>query len=291
MMSASLLMVPTMVPLPSLATADTTITAFVLPSRHHITRAINRNAKRNPMLLATSNGATDDRIEQVLMGRTKELVSDFTLLERHRPRKSADAAIIADETTRDIEQKAREVLLSSRLPGLHFLHRSEVRRSDVFGAGRGLFATEDIPNGEVITCYPGDALLVRSSSSEDGYGKDMLLWGAHVPKTDVWDDGAVFMGTESAPPLTSYSVSVDDKYSVLGHPMLDDDPAYYGHYANDGASAEELDEERGVEESIATYVSKSVEMANAMHKPFKGGVHMVTVATRDIRAGDEILVT
>ncbi|KAL7530228.1 hypothetical protein ACHAXR_007098 [Thalassiosira sp. AJA248-18] len=254
-----------MVALLSLSAA--TATAFLQSTIATHTRAINQNAKRNPILL-THKDDIDNQIDKVLTEKRQELLYN-----------------------KGNEQIVREVLLSSRLSGLHFLNRSQVRPSQIFGAGRGLFATEDIPKGNVITCYPGDALLVKA----DKYGEDILLWGTHVEKADVWDEDAVFVGTESSPPLTSYSVSVDECYSVLGHPSLDDNPAYYGHFANDGASIDELgldfDEGLGVEENIAAYVGKSKEVRNAMHVTFRGGAHKVTVATRDIKAGEEILVT
>ena len=248
-----------------------TTTAFIQVQspylgRHTHAIIINKiNVKRNPVLLENNNDI-DHHIDKVLMKKREELSKNI-----------------------DNEHLVRKILLSSRLPTLHFLNRSEVRQSGILGAGRGLFASEDISKGQVITCYPGDALLCKS---EDG-GEE-FLWGTHVPKSYIWDEDAVFVGTESSAPLTSYSVSVDNKFSVLGHPLMDDNPAYYGHYANDGASIEmSLDiEEGGVEEAIAAYVSRSIELANAMHKPFKEDkLHMVTVATRDIKAGEEILVT
>ena len=90
------------------------------------------------------------------------------------------------------EQTVRETILASRLPGLNnFLNKSEVRPSSILGAGRGLFAIEDIPMGEVITCYPGDALLCKS---EDDVVED-LLWGTHVAEADILDEEAVFVGS------------------------------------------------------------------------------------------------
>lgn len=247
-----------------LATAATATVAFVQPFRQ--TSITRHDAKRNDPLLAQEKNDLECRIDEVLTKRSQELLDE-----------------LGDEQT------AREAILSSRLPGLNFLDRSEVRPSRIFGAGRGLFAIEDVPCGEVITCYPGDALLAS------GDGTKSLLWGEHVPDGMIWDDEAVFAGTESAPPLTSYSVSVDDRYSVLGHPSLDDDPAYYGHYANDGMDGlgSGIDEELGVEKSIDVYMSKSAMMANAMHRPFRGTppLHMVTVATKNIKAGEEIFVT
>ena len=237
-----------------------------LPSYSPLWASTRRSAKRNDPLFAQEADDLECRIEEVLTKRSQELLHE-----------------LGDEQT------AREALLSSRLPGLNFLDRSEVRASRIFGAGRGLFATEDVPCGEVITCFPGDALLTSGDDTK------ALLWGEHVPDGMILDNEAVFVGTESAPPLTSYSVSVDDRYSVLGHPSLDDNPAYYGHYANDGVDGLGLgiDEELGLEESIDDYMSKSARMANAMHRQFRGvpPLHMVTVATRDIRAGEEVLVT
>ncbi|KAL7552223.1 hypothetical protein ACHAWF_017659 [Thalassiosira exigua] len=274
-----------MVPLLSLAAKTAAFLHQTTARNARHTSAIHQNQN--------ANGNPDDQMDKVLMERRQVLLSDSSLLQQQHPQ----STIAADNELRDnmnlsTEQMAHEALLSSRLPDLRFLNRSEVRSSEINGAGRGLFATENIPKGEIITCYPGDALLWKVTSSVED---SIVLWGAHVPKADVCEEDAVFGGTESAPPLTSYVVSVDDQYSVLGHPSLDDNPAYYGHYANDGAGLDELGldikEELGVEENIAAYVSKSVELANAMHKPFKGGAHMVTVATRDIEAGEEILVT
>lgn len=241
------------------------VNSFSIPSSPINKKTVLRSTTDNASIAFDLKDDIDNRIDKVLAGKRQELLSDNNGNER----------------------LARELLLSSRLPGLNFLNRSEIRPSRILGAGRGLFATEDIPKGQVITCYPGDALLTKSDEYND------LLWGTHVPTSDVWDGDAVFEGTESSPPLTSYSVSVDEKYSVLGLPNLDDNPAYFGHYANDGAGIDEfgLEEELGEEGNIAAYVSRSNALRNAVHTPFKGGAHMVTVATRDIQAGEEILVT
>mmetsp|Transcript_15140 Transcript_15140/g.23458 ORF Transcript_15140/g.23458 Transcript_15140/m.23458 type:complete len:307 (-) Transcript_15140:261-1181(-) len=243
------------------------VNSFSIPSSSINNNIVLRSTTDNASIAVDLKDDIDNRIDKVLEEKRQELLSD----------------------NNNNEQLAREVLLSSRLPGLNFLNRSEVRPSRILGAGRGLFATEGIPKGQVITCYPGDALLTKSDEYND------LLWGTHVPTADLWDGNAVFEGTESSPPLTSYSVSVDEKYSVLGLPSLDDNPAYFGHYANDGAGIDEfgldIEEELGEEGNIASYVSRSNALRNAVHTPFKGGTHMVTVATRDIQAGEEILVT
>ena len=256
----------------------------------------------------------------------EELLNDGTTkLEGQSPL----SVVPEDNDLRDefltTEQRVYETLLSSRLD-LPFLNRSHVDQSGIEGAGRGLFASEDIKEGEVITCYPGDALLCELPSTEEGDEEDsfdfeddeneavdeVVLWGTHVSSGDRWDDDTVFDGSESNPPLTSYAVTMNDEYSVMGHPSLEDNPAYIGHFANDGAGhlAYEMPdspsnieaslelgldtdgEEVGVEDNIAAYVLKSFDVANAMHQPLDADeLHMVTVATRDITKGEEILVT
>jgi hypothetical protein len=296
------------------------------------------------------------QINKVLMDKRAELLSDPVELQRVHPKsivpednEMRDTDIMNNTLTTD--QMINEVLLSSRLD-MPFLQSTKVGPSTIEGAGRGLFATVDINEGEVITCYPGDAVLYEMSSpsssstlddehddveEEESYYDDddddgdddededddenedftdaMVLWGIHVPENDRWDDDAVFDGSDTNIPLTAYAVSVDDQYSVMGHPELVVNPAYSGHYANDGAGHLALEKPTseaniaaalelgldtdyssdntgvgGIEENIVAYVLKSFEVANAKIVEL-GGIHVVVVATRAIQAGDEIMVT
>ncbi|KAK1733126.1 hypothetical protein QTG54_016264 [Skeletonema marinoi] len=268
-------------------------------------------------------------INQLLMDKKQELLDGLLDDPCKLSEQSPLSIVAADNDLRDAylttEQRVYETLLSSRLD-LPFLNRAIVGPSEIEGAGRGLFATEDIKEGDVITCYPGDALLCELPSTDEGGEGDpfdleddeneavdeVVLWGRHVPKGDRWDDDTVFDGSKSSPPLTSYAVTMSDVYSVMGHPSLDDNPAYIGHFANDGAGhlAYEMPDsprnieaslelgldtessEFGVEDNIAAYVLKSFDVANAMHQPVDDDeFHMVTVAIRDIKKGEEILVT
>ena len=51
-------------------------------------------------------------------------------------------------------------LLSTRLSELQ-LNRCTVRKSTIPNGGNGLFASRNIKNGELITLYPGDAVIIR----------------------------------------------------------------------------------------------------------------------------------
>ena len=53
----------------------------------------------------------------------------------------------------------------------------------------------------------------------------------------------------------------------------------------------DIKEELGMKDNIAAYERKSEQMRNARHQPFRGNTHMVTVAMKDIKKGEEILVT
>ena len=78
--------------------------------------------------------------------------------------------------------------------------------------------------------------------------------------------------------------AVRDDWGIVAMPELDGDPSYLGHFANDGAVAPLCESE------LAAYVIESADKANAVHQECQG-CHMVTVATKDIKTGNEVLVT
>lgn len=259
------------------------------------------------------------QVSKVLKKKQLDLLADASLLQS-----------ISDDRNLTAQEIVRETLLSTRLSNLN-LNRTRLGLSTIPGAGRGLFATQNIAKGEVITCYPGDALLFASPSDdqeneddddnenadedadedededvdwnyddeEEDWVDETVLWGSHISVADQWDEDTVFDGLAgndiliSTPPLTDYAVAVCDTYSVMGMPTLDTDPAYYGHFANDSAghfATKRADRSVGIEKGIATYVLESVEASNAMHQSLDD-LHMITIATRDVKAGEEVLVT
>jgi len=252
----------------------------------------------------------DDRINSVLNTKKKTFISSITNEEE-------DCDIACRELV------LRESLLTTRLDLPFLRNRSKVKTSTIDSAGRGLFAERTIKEGEIITCSPGDALLLFGSSSSQPSSeeeevrsddesvlrpttatKKKIIWGSHVKENDRWDDDTVFNGSETKPPLMSTALFVDDMYAILGHPDLDEDSAYYGHYANDGAghimlqkdmrdSNNDDDDETAIEEMESNYFFESLEVNNAKNRPLGGEgekYHTVIVATQDIQAGEEIFV-
>ena len=61
------------------------------------------------------------------------------------------------------------------------IDRCEVKPSDLHG--EGLFATRDIEEGDLITFFPSDALLVWEGGDRK-HDDVMMFFGAHVPQSE-----------------------------------------------------------------------------------------------------------
>lgn len=168
------------------------------------------------------------------------------------------------------EQEIQSVLYLSRLQSVN-LSITYVKNSTI--AGLGLFAKTDIQRGEILTCYPGDILLVHDDMGEK------VIWGAHVQ--DHLPDVCIERNIRP-----EYSLQTShDRWSIVALPQLGyDNTSYLGHFANDGASAPTCPAE------LASYVLESQELNNAMHRSWSS-CHMVTIATKNIAKEDEIFVT
>ena len=125
------------------------------------------------------------------------------------------------EQTRRLKpwQLAREEMLCNRLSGLSICRVRISQEGSV--AGLGLFATRDIRKGELITCYPGDALVVLEEGEENNdftYGVNThdVIFGPHVP-SELADPVACF------DEFVDYGLQEDDQYVVIGIPQLDSD--------------------------------------------------------------------
>lgn len=189
------------------------------------------------------------------------------------------------------EEYSRQSILKRRIPNLDNGKNIQIGASTIPGGGRGLFSTRSIQAGEVITCYPGDALVVTMSENNDDADDDIaaysLVWGSHVPPNWRFTDDFKLWNSrdndDDYSPWTGYVVQVCDTYSVLGLPHLDIDLTYAGHFANDSCRALSP-------KDLSRYVLKSQERANAQHQQVMG-LHVATVATRAIEPGEEIFVT
>jgi hypothetical protein len=102
-------------------------------------------------------------------------------------------------------ERAREMLLTTRIPWLA-LNRVIVSDEGAV-AGYGVFAARALAEGELITCYPADALVHAPSRG--------VVWGKHVPAplcdaARCFDDGD----------YQDYGAAVDDDYAAVHNFMI-----------------------------------------------------------------------
>lgn len=213
---------------------------------------------------------TETTLQHQLRGALDKTVASPAVVAAATEHETAGSGVSADDI-------ARESLLCCRFMKFPDSKLS-IEPSEI--AGVGVFAAADIALGEVITCYPGDAVTYRlpqspSSKQQDAEGIRGVIWGLHVPqrlrRLAKRDD--------------DYALKVDETYGIIGLRALGtDDLAYAGHLINDGASLGDFGW------SAEEYMRASVEKANAGHKALLG-CHTATIATRDIAEGEELLVT
>lgn len=182
------------------------------------------------------------------------------------------------ETGELSERRVCMNMLATRCSDLH-LNRCYIGLSNLPSAGRGLFASREIFAGELITLYPGDALLYWKHGREAPSSRicSGVIFGAHIPEEDR---DAKRVTTKSA---REYEVGASSTLSCVGDPRRDNDVAYMGHFANDGCVCGSL-------EDVGAYQVETLASANADYVALEG-CQMATQATRDIASGEEILVT
>ncbi|GMI39509.1 hypothetical protein TeGR_g12562 [Tetraparma gracilis] len=162
-------------------------------------------------------------------------------------------------------------LLRGRLPSLP-LSRVSLRRSLLPGAGRGVFASRALRGGELLTLFPGDALLVREGDGEEVSG---VLYSAGYAPPALTGDAA-----------RAYELRVSATVSAVGDPGKAGDPAYLGHMCNDAWALGGRGRGKGEE-----YRERSGGGANAIFELFEEGSHVGVFATRDIERGEEVYVS
>jgi hypothetical protein len=135
--------------------------------------------------------------------------------------------------------------------------------------GNGVFARRAITKGHIVTMYPCHAF----SFAVEGTG---TLWATA--------DGETMLHT-TASMLAGYSAEIEPtRIAIAGDPDKYTNDAC-GHLINDGACI--LKKDFGVDE-VLRYVDESTRKQNCHFIPL-GGAALAVVASRDIKAGEEVL--
>lgn len=165
-------------------------------------------------------------------------------------------------------------LLAMRLPDVQFC-RCCVGESVVHG--RGLFSTRDLAKGELISFYPGDALIYFPEGDRSTLDDVSVTFGAHVPEAER--DEEHVLSDESR----AYEIRISAKMSIVGDPRRCDDAAYLAHMCNDADTcASQADEAR--------YERESPERSNAEFIELEGCLYLLA-ATKPIPRGSEVFVS
>jgi hypothetical protein len=170
-------------------------------------------------------------------------------------------------------------MLRTRLPNLR-LNRCFVAPSTIPESGSGLFASRKFLKGELVTLYPGDALLAWPKDVGDfSNGNVGVMFGNHVVGIDR-DPNRV-----STDVARSYELKIGTNHSIVADPLLVGDAAYLGHMINDGATLSSSSNASRTMYSRATF-----EKHNAAFFVMEG-CHFAATATKDIERGQEIFVS
>lgn len=140
--------------------------------------------------------------------------------------------------------------------------------------GKGVFASVDIKQGELITFYPADVVLFKMQNEEKSFFYTQFSQEVIKHYNRNEDDLKKFAQN------TNYRLDVDGRYSIIGHPRFDQDSNFLGHYINDWftGNPSKMDEQ--------DYLKNSLHKINCAFRPTKGGLH---VAVKDISKGEELL--
>ena len=135
--------------------------------------------------------------------------------------------------------------------------------------GNGVFARRSIKKGHIVTMYPCHAF----SFAVEGTG---TLWAMADGETMLHTTASMFAG---------YSAEIDPtRIAIAGDPDKHTNDAC-GHLINDGACI--LKKDFDVDD-VMRYVDESTRKQNCHFIPL-GGAALAVVASRDIKAGEEVL--
>lgn len=157
----------------------------------------------------------------------------------------------------------------------------ELRDSSIHG--KGLFATDNIKGGSIITFYPGDMSVFYPNEKSDNPEamSVMVISGSDRLKKKT---GKEIFSDEDRLKLLDYQIDVDEEYySIIGDPSFTDNPRYLGHMINDTMTCSN---NLG---SIRDYFGSAHLKTNAIYKVL-ANLLIVIIAEKDIKKNEEILM-
>ena len=155
-----------------------------------------------------------------------------------------------------------------------------IGKSALEKAGNGLFAKNDLLEGQVITFYPGDvsSYIPNNDASKPGH----ISLESYSQRFKNQFEKTMEKEREKDTILNEYTYDVEENYRITGCPYFTDNANYMGHFINDGAK---LDVE-GFDES---YLTSSSLKSNCIFYHIKV-LLVAIIATKYIKKGDEFYI-
>jgi SET domain-containing protein len=184
--------------------------------------------------------------------------------------------LLSESTDFYINELRKEELLKLKL-GLN-MDKVYAGKSKIHG--NGLFAKIKIKKNEIITLYPCDILAYYPEKSRDA--KEHVV--AYI-FSDELNSNQEFKDNfhKNKKYYKDYQLVINETYSGIGIPEINDNPTYMGHLCNDGARGHSIDDKK-------IYETVSVLKSNAYFKNICDCM-MSVIAIKDIEPNEEILVT
>jgi SET domain-containing protein len=161
-----------------------------------------------------------------------------------------------------------------------------VKQSEIHG--KGVFAKRNIKPDEFVTFYPGDTVECYWNGLMNDPIK-VSYWGEYTTDTHT------------------YAMAVDNNYVIIGNPNIDEDVSYVGHLINDASKHDSTerslsatceitgtpvidDENANALFEIENYDNNNRLKTNCDFYIFKNELHVGIRATKNIKAGEELLI-
>jgi hypothetical protein len=161
--------------------------------------------------------------------------------------------------------------------GSMFENSVYIDQSKVDVNGIGIFASRNIPSGEIVTFYPSHYAVFNTGMKD---------W--RIIMTSPWIENKQLVYSDDY--RLSYAFDVEKEYSIVGHPDLIQYPNFIGHIVNDGARGH-FTYHNHQDEYFYNIVS--LEKRNVKFQTFTSSNFILVgiVSTKDIKKDEELLVS
>jgi SET domain-containing protein len=173
-------------------------------------------------------------------------------------------------------------ILSTILPSLPFTFTPNVILGVSVVHGRGVFTTNNIKSGSLLTLYPADIVCYRPDGNP--FSKKSLVKLVSSERL-IEKMGVDYCFPEHYHKLKDYGYLINKHYSIMGDPTFDQDPLYLGHFINDRFTCD------ASQKSKELYLKLSPVRANCTFKVIRENLHVVIIAIKDIKKGEELFMS